>query len=135
MDLNLMLLPNFLPNYYQKTFDNKIILPQNYNYNFPYIKSYYEYIDVNQDKELIKKVVMYFYNELMFNWIKKDSEFKIFENKKMLKTKDGLQLIYKILDKLVKKGNTKWWDLRDPQYFLTKDYLKYQLTKYFNKNQ
>ena len=37
-----------LPNYYTKTFDGKFINPP----FVPYIKSYYEYLDVNQDKNL-----------------------------------------------------------------------------------
>ena len=109
--------PFLLPNYYTKTFDGKLKFP-----GVPYIKSYYEYIDLNHDKNLQKNVTKFFYDELMH---------KKFKNKKMLKTKDGLQLMYKILLKLVTKGDTKWWDLRDPQYILTKDYVYYQLSKFF----
>ncbi len=120
--------PLVLPNYYTKTFDGKLVIPR-----APYIKSYYEYIDVNEDKNLQKNVTMYFYDELMQKWIPNDKNFKIFKNNKTLKTKDGLQLMYKILLKLVKRGDTKWWDLRDPQYILTKDFIFYQLRKFFKK--
>ena len=133
-----MILPNFnlLPNYYTKSFDGKITNIPNTQYPFvPYIKSYYEYIDLNEDKEMIKRVTKYFYDELMNNWIKNDNNFKKFNSKKMLKTKDGIQLVYKILYKLVKKGDTKWWDLKDPQYILTKDFMFYQLNKFFNSQQ
>ena len=118
--------PFLLPNYYTKTFDGKMKFP-----GVPYIKSYYEYIDLNEDKNLQKNVTKFFYDELMNKWISNDKVFQKFKNKKMLKTKDGLQLIYKILLKLVTKGDTKWWDLRDPQYILTKDYIYYQLSKFF----
>ena len=118
--------PLVIPNYYTKTFDGKLVIPR-----APYIKSYYEYIDVNEDKNLQKNVTKFFYDELMNKWISNDKVFKKFKNKRMLKTKDGLQLIYKILLKLVTKGDTKWWDLRDPQYILTKDYIYYQLSKFF----
>ena len=118
--------PFLLPNYYTKTFDGKLTFP-----GVPYIKSYYEYIDLNHDKNLQKNVTKFFYDELIQKWIPNDKIFKKFKNKKMLKTKDGLQLMYKILLKLVTKGDTKWWDLRDPQYILTKDYIYYQLSKFF----
>tara|TARA_B110000908_G_scaffold122496_1_gene143670 strand:- start:6294 stop:6671 length:378 start_codon:yes stop_codon:yes gene_type:complete len=118
-----------LPNYYTKTYDGKLIFP-----GVPHIKSYYEYIDVNEDKNLQKNVTKFFYDELMNKWINDDNLFKKFKNKKLLKTKEGIQLVYKILLKLVKRGNTKWWDLREPQYILTKDFMFYQLTKFF-KNQ
>ena len=118
--------PFLLPNYYTKTFDGKMKSP-----GVPYIKSYYEYIDLNEDKNLQKNVTKFFYDELMNKWISNDKVFQKFKNKKILKTKDGLQLIYKILLKLVTKGDTKWWDLRDPQYILTKDYIYYQLSKFF----
>lgn len=119
----------FLPHYYSKTFDGKLntkIPPF-----IPHIKSYYEYLDVNQDKNLQKNVTMFFYREMMDKWINNDIQYKKLKNKKLLKSKDGLQLIYKILNKLVKKGETNWYDLRDPQYELTKDFIFYQLNKFF----
>tara|TARA_B110000977_G_scaffold201234_1_gene294889 strand:+ start:4761 stop:5141 length:381 start_codon:yes stop_codon:yes gene_type:complete len=119
-----------LPNYYSKTFDGKFVNPTITPF-IPHIKSYYEYIDVNQDKKLQKNVTMFFYREMIDNWIINDIQYKKFKNKKLLKKKDGLQLIYKILNKLVKKGETNWYDLRDPQYELTKDFIFYQLNKFF----
>ena len=116
--------------YYTKTFDGKFINPPITSF-VPHITSYYEYLDVNQDKNLQKKVTMFFYRVLIDEWIVTDIQFKKFKNKKLLKNKDGLQLIYKILNKLVKKGDTNWYDLRDPQYELTKDFIFYQLSKYF----
>lgn len=129
-----MFVPNLymLPSYYTKTFDGKLVDSPKIQFpSVPYIKSYYEYIDLNEDKEMIKRITKFFYDELI-NWISTEERFKHFKTKKMLKTKDGIQLIYKILYKLVKKGDTKWWDLKDPQYELTKDYMFYQLNKFFN---
>tara|TARA_B100000795_G_C22766770_1_gene426054 strand:+ start:1010 stop:1393 length:384 start_codon:yes stop_codon:yes gene_type:complete len=118
--------PFLLPNYYTKTFDGKMTFP-----GVPYIKSYYQYIDLNEDKKLQKNVTKFFYDELINKWIQNDKIFNKFKSQKILKTKDGLQLIYKILLKLVTKGDTKWWDLKEPQYILTKDYIFYQLSKFF----
>tara|TARA_B110000902_G_scaffold265183_1_gene348758 strand:- start:65 stop:448 length:384 start_codon:yes stop_codon:yes gene_type:complete len=127
--MTILTYPFLLPNYYTKTFDGKMIFP-----GVPYIKSYYEYIDLNEDKNLQKNVTKFFYDELINKWIPTDKIFNKFKNKKLLKTKDGLQLMYKILLKLVTKGDTKWWDLREPQYILTKDYIFYQLSKFFRNN-
>ena len=124
---------NILPKYYIESINGNIITPvtQQLPYATPFVKSYYNYIDVNMDKNLQKNVTMYFYNEMINKWINNDIQYKKFKNNKLLQTKDGLQLIYKILNKLVKKGETNWYDLRDPQYELTKDFLFYQLNKFF----
>ena len=127
--MTILTYPFLLPNYYTKTFDGKMIFP-----GVPYIKSYYEYIDLNEDKNLQKNVTKFFYDELINKWIPTDKIFNKFKSKKLLKTKDGLQLMYKILLKLVTKGDTKRWDLREPQYILTKDYIFYQLSKFFRNN-
>ena len=58
--------PFLLPNYYTKTFDGKMKFP-----GVPYIKSYYEYIDLNEDKNLQKNVTKFFFDELMNDWISK----------------------------------------------------------------
>lgn len=124
---------NILPKYYIESVNGNIITPvtQQLPYVTPYVKSYFNYIDVNMDKNLQKNVTMYFYREMLDKWLNNDIQYKKFKNNKLLQTKDGLQLIYKILNKLVKKGETNWYDLRDPQYELTKDFLFYQLNKFF----
>ena len=124
--MNFITNPYLLPTYYTQPFDGKLNIQ-----GIPFVANVYEYTDVNENKELHKTVTKYFYKELINNWIPNDKIFNKFKNKKMLDTKDGLQLIYKILYKLVKKENTKWWDLRDPEYILTKDYMYYELCKFF----
>ena len=63
-----------LPNYYSKTFDGKFVNPTITPF-IPHIKSYYEYIDVNQDKKLQKNVTMFFYREMIDNWIINDIQY------------------------------------------------------------
>jgi len=114
---------------YSTTFDknkNNIFLPP------PFIKTYYEYTDVNHDLKLQKSVTMYFFGKVL-DWIKYDDNFKYLKKHiKYLDSKKGIRLVYNLLKKFVIRGGTNWYDLKDPQYSLTKDYLNYQLKRHFN---
>lgn len=95
-----------------------------------YLKVVREYIDVNKDPKLKKAVTMFFHSKVL-EWIKNDKSYKsLSKHKTYLMSKKGIRLIYYFLKKMVQKGNTNWYDLKD-QEKLMKDYLQYQLNKYF----
>jgi hypothetical protein len=115
-----------IPIYRIKTFneDTKLFFPPP-----PLITTYREFQDVNQDKKLQRKVTVYFLNELLNNLDK----YKLLKPKqKYLESNEGLKLVYNILKRFVERGGTNWYDLREPQYDLTMDYLYYSLNKYFS---
>ena len=94
----------------------------------PLITTFHEYQDVNKDPNLRKNVTEFFYKKSI-KWVSKYSEFKpAKKHLKLLKSLDGYKLIYKLLRKFVKKGNTNWYDLRD-QYPLVKDYIRFKLSE------
>jgi len=94
----------------------------------PIIGTFYKYQDVNSNKNLQKNITKYFLKSILKS-IKKDDLFSHLKSKyKILKSKDGYNIIYKILKRFVKKGNTNWYDLRD-QKTLIMDYVKYKLGK------
>lgn len=95
----------------------------------PFITTYREFQDVNHDKKLQRRVTIYFLNELLNNLDK----YKLLQkHQKYLDSKEGLKLVYHYLKKFVERGGTNWYDLREPQYDLTMDYLYFSLNRHFN---
>ena len=93
----------------------------------PYlIKTQIEYPNVNKDKKLRKKVVIY-YQDKIADWIKNDSSWKSLKKLKVYSDAFPKKL-YKILRKYVKRSSAQWYDLIDNKRVL-KDYLRYQLGK------
>ena len=67
-----------------------------YNNGF---RTYYEYPNLNKNKELRKKVTQFFYKKL-----------KNKLNNNNLKNKLNLKFVYKYVRKYIKKKNINWWD-------------------------
>jgi hypothetical protein len=87
-----------------------------------------EYQDVGKDMNLRKDISKY-YLEKTIEWIEKDKKLKKYS--KLLKSKDGLEVIYDLLRVYVKNGKANWYDLRDPNNApVIKEYLKYKLNEY-----
>ena len=127
MNINFEINPFFtpIPLYTIKTFDQnkKLIFPPP-----PLITTYREFQDVNLDKKLQKKVSVYFLDQILNNL----NTYKLLKPKqKYLESKEGLKLIHHLLKRFVERGGTNWYDLREPQYDLTMDYLYYSLNRYF----
>jgi hypothetical protein len=120
-DLNLMPIPIYKIK--NADSDSKMIfLPP------PIIPTYREFQDVNFDKRLQKRVSVYFLKEILKN-INKYRLLKPYINH--LDSRDGLKLVHHLLRRFVERGGTNWYDLREPQYDLTMDYLYYSLNRYF----
>tara|TARA_E500000178_G_C16951581_1_gene721543 strand:- start:931 stop:1272 length:342 start_codon:yes stop_codon:yes gene_type:complete len=95
----------------------------------PLIGTYYEYIDVNQDKDLRKLVTDFFYKKVI-KWVTNYPEFShLKKHIKKLKSSEGYNLIYNLIKKFVKEYNLNWFDLRD-NYPTFKDFLRFQIGNY-----
>tara|TARA_B100000524_G_scaffold322707_1_gene204221 strand:+ start:351 stop:692 length:342 start_codon:yes stop_codon:yes gene_type:complete len=95
----------------------------------PIIGTYYEYIDVNKDKNL-RKLVTTFFHKKVIKWTNQYSEFShLKKHINKLKSSDGYSLIYNLIRKFVKDYNINWYDIRD-NYPTFKDFLRIQIPKY-----
>ena len=75
------------------------------------MKSTYEYYNVNKDDKLREAVTKFFLNK---DWLK---------NKKALQTKNAYKIIYTLLRLFVKKHKVNWYELREKNYELVKDFI------------
>jgi hypothetical protein len=82
-------------------------------------ESIYEYQNINKDINL-RRTVTTFFLEKVQKWINKYPEFKILNSKNI-----NYDLIHHILRKIVKKTNSKWYELRTNSSKLKKFFLKY----------
>jgi hypothetical protein len=101
-----------------------------YNYYPPpaYIPSYFQYQNVNADKDLQYKVTIFFQDELI-DWMEHDKSYKsVKKYLRYIKSGQGYDIVHKLLRLFVKNGNTNWYDLK-LQYQLVKDFIKYKLRK------
>jgi len=97
----------------------------------PSIHVQYNYEDHNENLKLREDVTKFFHKKVI-KWINKDSNFKKYSDKlEFFESSDGYLHIYKLLRNFVKKSNVNWWDLRETNYHLIKDYLNVFLTKTF----
>jgi len=71
----------------------------------PFTSTYFTYQNVNADPKLRKDVTDHF-----FDLINKGNILKKY--KKILSTREGYELIYKILRRFTKKYDFNWYDLR-----------------------
>ena len=94
----------------------------------PLITTYREFQDVNHDKKLQRRVSVYFLEEMLKNI---DRYRLLKPHQRYLDSIEGLKLIHHLLKRFVERGGTNWYDLREPQYDLTMDYLQYSLNRYF----
>ena len=98
----------------------------------PIIGTYYEYIDVNKDKNLRKSVTDFFFKKVN-KWISTYSDFKhLKQYSKKMNSDKGYMLVYNMIRKFTKDYNINWFDLKD--YYVTfKDYLKFNLVQYIKE--
>lgn len=92
----------------------------------PFTSTYFTYQNVNADPKLRKNVTDHYF-DILPDLVSNDNRFKLFKkNLKMLKTRKGYELIYKILNHYTKKYDINWYDLRS-QNLDTLDYLYLKL--------
>ena len=89
------------------------------------------YKGVKPSKKRKIKVTNYFVNRIL-KWIDHENDFKhIKKYKKKIKSDDGYELIYKLINKYLKIHKISWYDIK-PNYFKIKDYLRFNLIKLEN---
>ena len=97
----------------------------------PVIGTYFEYIDVNKNKDLRKKVTTFFHKKVI-KWVS-SSEYPGFSHlkshQKKLSSEEGYKLIYNLIRYFVKRYNINWYDLKD-NYSLFKDFLRAKLGEF-----
>jgi len=87
-----------------------------------------EYQDVGKNMKLRTEISKYYLVKTI-EWIEKDKKLKKYL--KLLKSKEGLEVIYNLLRIYVKNGKANWYDLRDSNNApVIKQYLKYKLSEY-----
>ena len=90
----------------------------------PFIISYFEYQDLNKDKDMILTIVKYIYEKILVELSKNGKLNKA----KKLDNDDGFILIFKLMEKYVNKNKYKWTDWQNYYYDL-KGYLLSYLSK------
>ena len=90
----------------------------------PYILSYFEYQDLNKDREMIMTIVKYIYEKILVEISKKGK----LKNSKKLDTDVGFLLVFKLMEKYINKNKVKWTNWQDYYYDL-KGYLISYLIK------
>lgn len=102
--------------------DKYIFLPP------PFTSTFFTYQNVNVDPNLRKNVTDYYF-DLMDSLLKNDKRFKLLKkHSKFLSSKQGYEIIYKVLKRYTKKYDINWYDLRS-QNENTLDYLSDKLIK------
>tara|TARA_A100001015_G_scaffold310450_1_gene411865 strand:- start:489 stop:827 length:339 start_codon:yes stop_codon:yes gene_type:complete len=95
----------------------------------PYITTLRKVYNINNDPQL-RKTMTTFYFKKSKKWMKEYKEFKhTKKNLKKIKSDDGFKIIYNLLRKFVKINKINWYELRNPNYELVKDFLKFELGK------
>ncbi|ADO67521.1 hypothetical protein crov487 [Cafeteria roenbergensis virus] len=85
----------------------------------PFTSTYYTYQDVNADPTLRKKVTDHFFDLINKNKTK---------NTNFLSSRDGYELVYKILRRFTKKYDLNWYDLRNMEN-TTMEYINIKINK------
>ena len=97
------------------------------------IGTYFEYTDINKDKNLRKKITQFFHKKTI-KWVSSYPEFShLIKYQKKLKTEEGFKVIYKLIRYFVKKYNINWYDLRD-NYSIVKDFIRAKLDEVFESS-
>ena len=96
-----------------------------YNYNPSMLSTQYEYVNVNKDPNLRKKMVKYYLTKID-EWMESDKNWKSVKVK--TESNDFIKKLYKLLRKYVKKSDAEWYDLIDNRS-VVKDYLRYRIGK------
>ena len=102
--------------------DKYIFLPP------PFTSTFFKYQNVNVDPNLRKNVTDHYF-DLMNSLLQNDNRFKsLKKHSKFLSSKQGYEIIYKVLKRYTKKYDINWYDLRS-QNENTLDYLSDKLIK------
>ncbi len=95
----------------------------------PVIGTLVEYIDLNKDKNLRRKVTEFFYKKVL-KWVSKYPEFKHLKKySKKLESAEGFEIVYQLIRHFIKSYNINWYDLRD-YYVIFKDFLRVKLLEH-----
>ena len=95
----------------------------------PYITTLKRVYDINNDPQLRKTVTSFYYKKCK-KWMKEYKDFKhTKKNLKKIESDDGFKIIYNLIRKFVKLHKVNWYELREKNYLLVKDFLKYYLFK------
>ena len=99
--------------------DNKKIVYNFINPQNSYTRIIYNYQDLNKDPKIHDQIINFFQKKIIKwmnnNLIKKNIDF--------IKSKEGYEYIYHLIRKFVKKENVKWYELREKNYVLIKEYF------------
>ena len=90
----------------------------------PFISSYFEYQDLNKDKEHIVTIVKYMYEKTLVELVKRNKK----NLAKKLDNDDGMVLIFKLMVKYLKKNNYKWTDFKKYYYPLKNHLVLYLMS-------
>lgn len=99
--------------------DNKKII---YNFITPqksYTRIIYDYQDLNKDPKVHEQIINFFQKKII-KWMNNNL---IKKNINFIKSKEGYERIYHLIRKFVKKENVKWYELREKNYALIKEYF------------
>ena len=95
----------------------------------PIIGTYFEYIDVNKNEDLRKKVTAFFHKKVM-KWTSSYKEFSHLKPySKKINSNDGYTIIYNLIRYFCNYYNINWYDLKD-HYIIFKDFLRVKLADY-----
>ncbi len=95
----------------------------------PVIGTYFEFIDINKDENLRKKVTLFFQKKLI-KWVSSYPEFSHLKSQKSkIESEKGYKVIYNLIRYFCKNYNVNWYDLRE-NYLLLKDFLRAKLKEF-----
>lgn len=84
-----------------------------------YTRISYDYQDLNKDPKIHYQIVSFFQKKII-KWINNNT---LKNNIKFIKSEKGFEHIYHLIKKFVKKYNVKWYELREKNYDLIKEYF------------
>lgn len=85
--------------------------------------------NINKDPKYRKEVTKFFYKKSI-KWMENYKKFKhTKKNLKIIKSDDGLEIIYQLLRKFTKETKANWYDLEKELYEQVKDFLRFHLGK------
>jgi hypothetical protein len=84
-----------------------------------YTRIVYDYQDLNKDPKIHQQIVKFFQKKII-KWMNNNI---LKKNINFIKSKEGFEHIYHLIKKFVKKENVKWYELREKNYNLVKEYI------------
>ena len=93
----------------------------------PFIPVLKEKFSIDRDPNFRKQVTEFFLKKVK-KWMKNYKAFKhTKKNLKKINSKNGYDIVYKLLRSYCKKYDVKWYFLRSELYNHVKDFLRYEL--------